>query len=40
MVLWVAVVGVFLNAGTAWLFMAGSNLNFRGAFLHMAADAA
>ena len=40
-ILWVAVVGVFVNAGTAWLFMAGSkgDLNIRGAFLHMAADA-
>jgi cobalt-zinc-cadmium efflux system protein len=40
-VLWVAVVGVFVNAGTAWLFMAGrkDDLNIRSAFLHMAADA-
>lgn len=40
-ILWVAVVGVLVNAGTAWLFMAGrkGDLNIRGAFLHMAADA-
>ncbi|MFL5252977.1 MAG: cation diffusion facilitator family transporter [Rhodopila sp.] len=40
-ILWVAVVGVIVNAGTAWLFMAGrkDDLNIRGAFLHMAADA-
>ncbi|MBE7197699.1 MAG: cation transporter [Parafilimonas terrae] len=40
-VLWVAVVGVVVNAGTAWLFMSGrkGDLNIRGAFLHMAADA-
>lgn len=38
----VAGVGVIINAVTAWLFMAGSrnDLNIRGAFLHMAADAA
>ncbi len=37
----VAAIGVFINAVTAWLFMAGgkSDLNIRGAFLHMAADA-
>ncbi|MBX3652469.1 MAG: cation transporter [Burkholderiales bacterium] len=37
----VAAVGVLINAVTAWLFMAGSksDLNIRGAFLHMAADA-
>lgn len=37
----VAGVGVFINAATAWLFMRGSHhdLNLRGAFLHMAADA-
>ncbi|HWL84100.1 MAG TPA: cation diffusion facilitator family transporter [Roseomonas sp.] len=40
-VLWVAAVGVVVNAGTAWLFMSGrkGDLNVRGAFLHMAADA-
>lgn len=37
----VAGVGVIINAITAWLFMRGSrsDLNIRGAFLHMAADA-
>ena len=41
-VAWVAAIGVAVNAGTAWLFMAGAkdDLNIRGAFLHMAADAA
>lgn len=41
-VIWVAAVGVLLNGVTAWLFMAGRkcDLNIRGAFLHMAADAA
>ncbi len=40
--LWVAAVGVIVNAGTAWLFMSGrhNDINIRGAFLHMAADAA
>ena len=40
-IVWVALVGVFVNAGTAWLFMTGrkGDLNIRGAFLHMAADA-
>ena len=39
-ILWVAIVGVFVNAGTAWLFMSGrkGDLNVRGAFVHMAAD--
>ncbi len=38
----VAVAGVVINAVTALLFMAGRHhdLNIRGAFLHMAADAA
>ncbi len=38
----VAGIGIVVNGITAWLFMAGSNsdLNIRGAFLHMAADAA
>lgn len=37
----VAGIGVVINAVTAWLFMRGSanDLNIRGAFLHMAADA-
>ena len=37
----VAGIGVVINTLTAWLFMAGSkeDLNIRGAFLHMAADA-
>lgn len=37
----VAAIGVVINSVTAWLFMAGSkgDLNIRGAFLHMAADA-
>ena len=40
--IWVAVLGVLINAGTAMLFMRGSksDLNVRGAYLHMAADAA
>ncbi|MBL0169696.1 MAG: cation transporter [Gemmatimonadaceae bacterium] len=40
-VMLVAGVGVLVNAVTAWLFMAGSrsDLNLRGAYLHMAADA-
>ena len=39
--IWVAVFGVLVNVGTAWLFMAGrkSDLNIRAAYLHMAADA-
>jgi len=38
----VAAVGVVVNAGTAWLFFRGRahDLNIRGAFLHMATDAA
>jgi cobalt-zinc-cadmium efflux system protein len=34
-------VGVVINGITAWLFMSGNrnDLNLRGAFLHMAADA-
>ena len=37
----VATIGVVLNSVTAWLFLKGSkhDLNIRGAFLHMAADA-
>lgn len=40
-VMLVAGIGVVINAVTAWLFMSGSrtDLNLRGAFLHMAADA-
>lgn len=38
----VALIGVLVNGVTAWLFMSGSksDLNVRGAYLHMAADAA
>ena len=41
-VIWVASVGVVVNSATAFLFMSGrkTDLNVRGAFLHMAADAA
>jgi cobalt-zinc-cadmium efflux system protein len=41
-VIWVAAIGVILNTITAVLFMSGrkDDLNIRGAFLHMAADAA
>lgn len=37
----VAGVGVIVNAATAWLFLRGrhTDLNIRGAFVHMAADA-
>ena len=37
----VAAIGVLINAATAMLFMSGgkTDLNIRGAFLHMAADA-
>lgn len=40
-VIWVAAAGIFVNAFTAWLFARGrhGDLNVRGAFLHMAADA-
>ena len=42
---WVAItafIGILVNGFTAWLFMAGSrdDLNLRGVYLHMAADAA
>jgi cobalt-zinc-cadmium efflux system protein len=39
--IWVAALGVVINAGTALLFMGGgkTDLNVRGAYLHMAADA-
>jgi cobalt-zinc-cadmium efflux system protein len=41
-VAWVALVGVGINTATALLFLRGrkNDLNIRGAFLHMAADAA
>jgi cobalt-zinc-cadmium efflux system protein len=41
-VLWVAAIGIAVNAGTAMLFLKDrhSDLNARGAFLHMATDAA
>ena len=41
-VIWVAAVGILVNGITAFLFMAGRehDLNIKGAFLHMAADAA
>ncbi len=40
-VMLVAAAGVLVNGVTAWLFMSGNkhDLNLRGAFLHMAADA-
>jgi cobalt-zinc-cadmium efflux system protein len=40
-VIWIAAFGVAVNAGTALLFMRGrkTDLNVRGAYLHMAADA-
>jgi cobalt-zinc-cadmium efflux system protein len=40
-VMLVAAVGVLVNGATAWLFHSGSSsdLNIRGAFLHMAGDA-
>ena len=38
--MWVAGIGVIINGITAWFFMRGSDdINIRGAFLHMAADA-
>ena len=41
-IIWVAAIGVVINGATAWMFMRGrkGDLNIRGAFLHMAADAA
>jgi cobalt-zinc-cadmium efflux system protein len=40
-VTWVAAIGIVVNVATALLFMSGSkgDLNARGAYLHMAADA-
>ena len=42
LVLWVAAIGIAINLATALLFMRGRHhdLNIRGAFLHMAGDAA
>lgn len=41
-VLWVAATGIAINSGTALLFLKGrlQDINIKGAFLHMAADAA
>ncbi len=41
-VLWVAALGILINTATALMFMRGRerDINIRGAFLHMAADAA
>ena len=41
-IIWVAALGVVINGLTAWLFIGGRkrDLNVRGAFIHMAADAA
>ena len=41
-VVWVAALGILINGGTALMFAGGraGDLNIRGAFLHMAADAA
>lgn len=41
-VIWVATAGVVINTATALLFMRGrkGDLNIRGAYVHMAADAA
>lgn len=41
-VIWVAAIGICINGVTALMFMSGRrrDLNIRGAFLHMAADAA
>lgn len=40
--IWVAAVGVVINIATAWMLMKGreNDLNLRGAYLHMLADAA
>ena len=40
--MWVAALGIVINGATALMFMRGSkgDLNVRGAFLHMASDAA
>ena len=41
-IIWVALIGILINTATAMLFISGrkNDLNIRGAFLHMAADAA
>ena len=41
-VIWVSLIGIAINTATALMFRSGRNrdLNIRGAFLHMAADAA
>jgi cobalt-zinc-cadmium efflux system protein len=41
-VIWVAILGIAVNTATALLFLSGRkhDLNLRGAYLHMAADAA
>jgi len=41
-IIWVATAGIVVNTATALLFLRGSHhdVNIRGAFLHMAADAA
>jgi cobalt-zinc-cadmium efflux system protein len=41
-VIWVAATGIVVNGVSAWLFMRGKkkDLNVRGAYLHMMADAA
>ncbi len=41
-IVWVAAMGVVVNGVTAWMFMRGrkTDLNIRGAFVHMAADTA
>ena len=41
-IIWVATAGIVVNTATALLFLRGSShdVNIRGAFLHMAADAA
>lgn len=40
-ILWIAVIGLLVNTSTALLFMSGrkEDLNIKGAFVHMAADA-
>jgi len=41
LMIWVSIAGIVINGVTAWFFMADrkSDLNVRGAYLHMAADA-
>jgi cation diffusion facilitator family transporter len=40
-VIWVATAGILVNGITAWMFMRGrkGDINIRGAYLHMVADA-